>query len=309
MQSNYPIPLNGLKHFFWAAKLGSFKRAAEEIHVSEAAVSQQIRNLEQALKVSLFERQHQRVILSNQGKQLFPYVQSAFSSLFEGIASISADPQPNHLNLTTMPSFASHWLIGQLTSFYQRYPELTISMDTSVESRDFAENNYNLAIRYGPGVYPGLKSQLLMHEPIVLVCHPELLISNSITREDILKLPMIRGTFNGVNRAFQGFKKFYEFNEKQLTKEILLHDGGLGVEAARSGQGIAMQRLSLVIDLVESGELVYAREYAFREYSFYAVAPEHQFSLEKVQKFLSWLAPAMRETEQRISSHLAQIIN
>lgn len=307
MQKNYPIPLNGLRHFYWAAKLNSFKQAAATIHVSEAAVSQQIRNLEQTLGVSLFERQHQQVVLTDQGNRLFPYVQSAFNSLFDGIDAISADPQPNQLSLTTMPSFASHWLIGELSSFYQQYPELSISMDTSVEARDFEEGNYNLGIRYGQGTYPGLRSELLMHDPIVLVCHHKHLKADTITREDILRLPMIKGTFKGVDDAFGDFEKFYQFEEKQLVKEILLHDGGLGVEAARRGQGIAMQRLSLVIDLVESGELVYAKDYAFRDYNFYAVAPEPQFSLDKVQKFMHWLKTEMAKTQQRLAPHIAKI--
>jgi DNA-binding transcriptional LysR family regulator len=110
-----------------------------------------------------------------------------------------------------------------------------------------------------------------------------------------------------VNKAFQGFKDFFQFDETQITKQILLHDGGLGVEAARSGQGIAMQRLSLALDLVESGELIYAQDYAFNEYSFYAVAPEHLFTLEKVQKFLSWLKPAMEQMQQRLIPYIAKI--
>ena len=309
MDSNYPLPLNGIRNFYWAAKLGSFKRAAESLNVSEAAVSQQIRNLESVLEVKLFQRGHQKVELTAEGVVLFPHVQSAFTSLFQGVNQIIDDPEPNRLSVTTMPSFASHWLIAKLTNFYELYPELSIAMDTSVEARDFEKDNFDLAIRYGQGIYPGLRSELLMSEPVVLVCQPSLLSGSKITRQDILNLPMIRGTFEGVNRAMQGFMEHYKFREDQLSKLLLLRDGGLGAEAARSGQGIALQRLSLVADLIDNGKLVFAEDYAFTEYSFYAVAPEHHFKKKKVQRFLSWLKEEMRSTADQISHNVAKIKN
>jgi len=304
---SYPLPLNGLRHFYWAAKLASFKLAAETLHVSEAAISQQIRNLESSLKVKLFDRGHQKVTLTNKGKQLFPFVQEAFICFQRGIETIALDPEPNRLTVSTIPSFAISWLIKNLSLFNQLHPELSISIDTSLDVHDFNQQHLDIAIRYGQGDYPGLKSELLMQDPTVLVCHPRLVSDRLITRDDFLRLPLIIGTTDGVQQSLREFKKFYQIDD-QLQQEILtLRDGALGAEAARSGQGITLQRISLVADLIRSGELVYATSYASKRFSFYAVGPENHFDNPKVKKFLAWLKSEMKKTETIIAPYLEKI--
>lgn len=305
--NNYPLPLNGLRHFYWAAKLGSFKLAAETLHLSEAAISQQIRNLESALKIKLFHRSHQKVSLTNKGHQLFPYVQSAFISLHEGINIVTADPEPNRLTVSTIPSFATNWLIRRLAQFNHLHPKLSISIDTSLEVHDFESQHLDIAIRYGPGNYQGLKSEHLMSDPTVLVCHPKLVSNNQLTREDFIKLPVIIGTTDGVQRSMQDFIKFYQLENKVQQEVLTLRDGALGVEAARSGQGVTLQRISLVADLIRSGELVYAKDYASYAFSFYAVGPESHFENPKVIKFLTWLKSEMATTQKQIAPYLAKI--
>ena len=300
MEENYPIPLTGLKHFLWAAKLESFKLASEKLFVSEAAISQQIRKVETSLGVKLFKRKHQQVKLTHEGEKLFPYVQTAFSNLYQGINALAEDPYPNRLSLSTMPSLATHWLIQRLVQLNEIHPELSITMDTSVEQQTFENNELDLAIRYGQGKYPGLKSVLLMKDPTVLVCSPKLLKGEFITREDIVSIPMIVGITDGVQTALQNIKDAYGVDDGDLCETLLLKDGSLGAEAARSGQGISLQRMSLVAPMIEQGELVFANEFAFRDYNFYAVAPENHFNKEKVKKFMGWLQQEMKKTEQMI---------
>lgn len=304
---SYPLPLNGLRYFYWAAKLGSFKKAAEALHVSEAAISQQIRNLESNLKVSLFERGHQRVTLSTKGQTLFPFVQTAFLNLQEGIARIAADPRPNRLTISTMPSFAAHWLITRLAKFNKLHPTLSISVDSSIDLLNFENDAIDIAIRYGSGKYPGLKSEFLMDDPIVLVCSPKLVKNNHISRDDVLKLPAILGTADGVIPTVHAFKHFYKLPDDSYEEALLLRDGGLGVEAARNGQGISMQRISLVADSIENGELVYGTDFAMRSHCFYAVAPSEHFDNPKVKKFLDWVKGEMTLTENRIKPLIDKI--
>lgn len=306
---SYPLPLSGLRHFYWAAKLQSFKLAAQTLNVSEAAISQQIRNLEATLKVKLFKRSHQKVSLTRKGQRLFPYVQTAFVNFHEGISAIAADPEPNRLTLSTMPSFATHWLIRRLTLFNQLHPKLSISIDTSLDIVDFETSQLDVAIRYGGGNYDGVKSELLMEDPTVLVCHPRLVSDGKITREDFLRLPAIIGTTDGVIQSMQAFKDFYQLPDDSQQETLLLRDGSLGAEAARSGQGISLQRISLVVDLIDSGELVYATDFASRKFSFYAVAPESHFENPKVIKFLDWLRAEMAITANRIAPYIARIEN
>jgi len=306
---SYPIPLNGLRHFYWAAKLKSFKKAAATLNVTEAAISQQIRNLESTLNVKLFIRGHQKVTLTRKGIQLFPFVQTAFINLHEGINTLIADPEPNRLSLSTVPSFATNWLIKRLGYFNQLHPKLSISIDTSIDLLDFEIHHLDLAIRYGSGNYERVKSELLMRDPTVLVCHSKLISNGEITRDDVLRLPLIVGTTDGVKRSMQAFKKFYQIVDKLPNETLLLGDGSLGVDAVKSGQGISLQRISLVIDLIESGELVYATDYASNSFSFYAVAPESHFENSKVIKFLTWLKSEMVVTQNQIAPYITKIKN
>jgi len=303
----YPIPLNGLRHFYWAAKLTSFKKAAEALNISEAAISQQIRNLESTLNVKLFNRGHQKVTLTRKGARLYPFVQTAFINLHEGVNSLIADPEPNRLSISTMPSFATNWLIKRLGDFNLLHPKLSISIDTSIELLDFETHQLDLAIRYGSGNYSGVKSELLMSDPTVLVCRSDLVTNGKISRDDFKRLPLIVGTTNGVQKVLQRYREFYNLDNESQNETLLLGDGSLGVDAVRAGQGISLQRLGLVIDLIESGELVYATDYAYNQFSFYAVAPESHFKNPKITKFLKWLRSEMKTTEQLIAPHFAKI--
>ncbi|WP_444994459.1 LysR substrate-binding domain-containing protein [Aliikangiella sp. IMCC44359] len=304
------IPLNGLRHFLWAAKLESFKQAATKLYVTEAAVSQQIRKLESILGFPLFVRGHQKVTLTTKGEQLLPYIESAFNNIDQGLDKINHDPEPNRINLTTFPSLASNWLIGRLPKLNAKYPALSISMDTSLEKQSLDNRTYDLAIRYGVGNYAELKSQLLLVDPVVLVCSSSLVKSKQLTKKDIFRLPLIKTTYEGIDSIITTeFAKYYDFNDKQPNQALLIRDGGLGAEAARSGQGIAMQRLSLVADMIISGELVYATDYAFKDYNVYAVTTEEHFKQPKIIKFLQWINSEMQLTQKKIIPLIAKIKN
>jgi LysR family glycine cleavage system transcriptional activator len=305
----YPLPLSGLRHFYWAAKFESFKKAAIALHVSEAAISQQIRNLETSLKVKLFTRSHQKVILTTKGRKLFPFVQTAFINFQEGLNTIASDPEPNRIRISTIPSLASNWLIKRLINFNQLHPELSISIDTSLGLIDFETDNIEMAIRFGNGTYSGLRSEFLMEDPTVLVCHPRLVSNGVISRDDILSMPSIVGTTSGVRQTMNEFKKYYKITDNSNHQTLLLKDGALGVEAARNGQGITLQRMSLVVDLIESGELIYSTEFASSMFNLYAVAPNSHFENPKVIKFLSWLKSEVAITAKQIAPYLAKIEN
>ncbi|MBV1908786.1 MAG: LysR family transcriptional regulator [Kangiellaceae bacterium] len=303
----YPLPLNGLRYFYWAAKLGSFKAAAESLNVSEAAISQQIRNVESVLSVKLFERGHQKVTLTTKGNTLFPFVQTAFLNLQEGITNISSDPQPNRLTISTMPSFATNWLITRLVKFNQLHPDLSISIDSSIELLDFEKDTIDIAIRYGTGDYPRLRSEFIMHDPMVLVCHPDLVKNRTITKDDVHRLPAIIGTADGVLKTVNAFRNFYQVPDNAQDASLLFKDGSLGAEAARNGQGISIQRMSLVADWIESGELIYGTDFAVTSENFYAVAPASHFDSPKVIKFLNWIKSETAITAERIKPLVERI--
>ena len=303
----YPMPLNGLRYFYWVAKLTSFKLAAEKLHVSEAAISQQIRNLETSLEVKLFNREHQKISLTDKGRNLFPFVQTAFINLQEGISSIAKDPNPQRLYISAIPSYATNWLIRRLAKFNKAYPEISISIDTSIELLDTELNPHDLYIRYGTGNYNGLESVFLMNDPVVLVSHHSLVSNGKITRNSFLSAPFIIGTSCTVIESMEAFKKFFNVSPNSQQETLLLTDGSLGVEAVRAKQGMTLQRMSLVIDYIKSGELVYSTDYAFREFSFYACATEANMKKPKVALFIDWLKAEMKQTNNQITPYLEKI--
>jgi len=305
----YSLPLTGLRHFYWAAKLQSFKLAAKSIHVSEAAISQQIRKLEITLGVKLFDRSHQKVTLTHKGEQLFPFVEIAFNKLHEGIENVTKDPEPNKLNLSTFPSFAINWLIKRLTLFYQLHPSISITLDTAIKLRHMDNDNIDLSIRYGAGKYKGLRSELLMEDPMFMICHPSIVSNGVITRDDFLRLPFIASTQDPASHSLQEFKDFHAMPDCAPRETLFLKDGSLGIEAAKSGQGLSLQRLSLVVDLIESGELIYATDFASPTFKLYAVAPEKQFENPKIIKFLAWLKSEIDITSKKMEPHLSKISN
>ena len=117
-----------LYSFYQSAELGSFKEAAELMYISSAAVSQQIRQLEEQLEVKLFERQHRKIVLTEEGKVLHQYARQGFTALQEGVRQISLDANPNSLALSALPSFAQHWLVPRLGDFSELFPDLTVLM-------------------------------------------------------------------------------------------------------------------------------------------------------------------------------------
>ncbi|MFQ3231097.1 MAG: DNA-binding transcriptional LysR family regulator, partial [Reinekea sp.] len=120
------LPLQGLFYFYVAAEAGSFKLAAERLFITPAAMSQQIRQLEEKLDIKLFERHHREVRLTEAGRQLLPYVQTSFNALQDGVNLLGQDPDPTKLAISTLPSFAQQWLVPRLGNFSKVAPDLTI---------------------------------------------------------------------------------------------------------------------------------------------------------------------------------------
>ncbi|HET8905261.1 MAG TPA: LysR family transcriptional regulator, partial [Saccharospirillum sp.] len=147
-------PLNTLRCFALAAQYLSFKLAAEDLFVTQAAVSHQIRTLEEHLGVKLFERLNREVRLTPEGHALLPYVQEAFNSLNTGVSRLRADPNPDRLKVSVIPSFASAWLAPRLGSFRQRQPEYRVVLNPTHHVDTF-DGETDVALRFGSGRYPG----------------------------------------------------------------------------------------------------------------------------------------------------------
>lgn len=280
--------LKSLYYFYIVAKQQSIKQAAEQLFVSQAAVSQQCRLLEEHIDAPLFIRHHRHLELTEVGKRLFPYAEKAFVALSDGLAEISGDPNPTSLTITVLPSFASRWLVPRLGKFNDQFPGLDLMIKAEERIEAF-ENGLDLALRFGMGNYAGIESQFLMKDYIYPVCHPMYLDQKNIKdKQDLRRCTLLGDTMPEPGFSWQEWasKENITLHPKQLT-----YDGAHYItEATLAGQGVALLRHSIVADLISAGSLVRLFDCAEPlRYEYFACAPAHYFQREKIKLFLDWL--------------------
>ena len=155
-------PLSALRAFETAARLKSFSKAAEELNVTPAAISHQIHALEADLGVSLFHRLNRQVELTQSGRLLLPGLSEAFAGIRAAVRRVRAHNETGALTITASPSFVAKWLVLRLHRFQEKFPAVDVRISTSDEIVDLTTGDFDLAIRYGTGRYPGLDVELLL---------------------------------------------------------------------------------------------------------------------------------------------------
>ena len=153
----------------------SFSKAAEELFVTPAAVSQQIKQLESNLGVVLFRRKTRAVELTEEARAVLPLVSEGFDRLAEAVERLGVDEEAGLLTVSSVPTFAVKWLVQRLPDFSGQYPDIDVRLDATLEVRDFDRGGIDLSIRLGLGDYPGLDSTLVFYEEVSPVCSPGLL--------------------------------------------------------------------------------------------------------------------------------------
>lgn len=283
-------PLKALLAFRYAAQAQSFKVAAERLYVTQAAISQQIKTLEQSLGVSLFRRLTREVVLTPQGRQLLPFVSKGFAALEQGVAGLAQDPNPNRLTLSVLPSFAGRWLVPRLGSFQQAQPDLNIHLTPNLKLASFDDPDLDLAIRFGRGQYPDLTAKLLQREYLLPVCHPSLINRSQPVAPQLTRLPLLADDAPDMEDVWPQFEQQLGVSLRKDSTRLFMADASMLVEALLSGQGFAMLRFSLAYELLQRGQLVCPVPVALKSvFDYYLVAPESYFERSKVRRFESWL--------------------
>lgn len=280
-------PLQGLYYFYQAAHYGSFKLAAETLHVTAAAISQQIRLLEDWLGTPLFYRQHRKVVLTPEGLILFEHTQKGFQQIQSGVWLINNDPDPQRISLSTLPSFSQHWLVPRMTSFRAEHPDISVLIESKTELADFEQSSLDLCIRYGEGCYPNLHCQWLMDDLLYPVCHPLYQAQHQIySIHDLQRADLIGDIWPDIN-----WERWLATVGAKGGSSSLAYDGvNYVLEGALSVQGVALARHSLAQRYIEEGTLVRIGNIAVKpNFSYYLCAPEGYFKREKVQIFTDWI--------------------
>ncbi len=287
-------PLRTLRTFWYVAEHRSFKVAAEHLFVTQTAVSHQIRQLEDHLGVSLFERGHRALKVTREGQRLLPYVQQGFTALQAGVSLVRDEENPHEITLSAVPAFAARWLVPHLGSFQQRHPGYSLKLIADAALESFASGETDLALRYGAGHYAGLHSELLLRDSLLLVASPDWLQSHQPELEDVGSLVVMENPESS-DDSWTAWLAQQGLSGKRAPSPLTVADDGLLLEAALAGQGPVLARRSLAQTLMDQGRLerVFDLEMDATQ-GYYLVAPEAHFVRAKVRLFVRWLKEEVR---------------
>lgn len=287
-------PLKSLLYFKYVAELGSLKAAAEQLYVTQAAVSQQIKLLEEHLDCLLFERKVRQVVLTPSGQQLLPYVLTGMNSLAKGVQALRLDPRPDTLNLSVLGSFAHCWLLPRLSDFQKQHPDIKIRLEPSDKLTNFDEGETDIGIRFGEGNYPNLHTELLAADSILLACKPGLVDKSKPIRAQILEQKLIMDICPDAERAWQCFFDLHDIKKHEAPEFLSIDNAAIVVQAAQAGQGIAMVRRRLIEPQLELGQLEAVTDFEMDcLFKYFIAAPENHFRWQKVIHFCRWIKAQM----------------
>lgn len=294
--------LKAFHYFSIAARYLSIKQASEHLHVTQAAISQQIRLLEEALGVSLFHRQHRALALTTEGASLLPHLEAGFDAIERGVDSLSLDKDPNTITLSVLPSFASRWLIPRLGGFYEENPSIAINLSMTDKLETFGAQGVDMAIRFGGGDYEGVESRYLMKDYIYPVCHSAYLKKKLIKKWDDLKnLRLLDDTASDLAWDYWLQKKGLEKGKDSLNR--VRYDGShYVIDSALSAQGVAMVRHSLVAEAIEQSQLTRLSDEPLElEHQYFLCALPHYYDYPKIKRFVVWLTQQVELFSERYS--------
>lgn len=291
-------PLPSVRVFEAAARHENFTLAAGELGMTQAAVSYQIRLLEERLGIALFVRSKRRVTLSEAGRRLAPVVSDAFDRLSEGFSGL-VDEDESVLGISTAQTFASNWLAPRLGGFQITRPELAVRLLTSNAMADFARDEVDVAVRMGTGPWPGLRQHFLFCLYATPLCTPEFRDRHRLERpEDLLRVPRL-------NAHDWWWKPWLEEAGVALEDEpprqgIRLDSQALEGNAALAGHGVG-----LLTPLYWRGELAAGRLVQPFDLvvvsgpALWLVYPEHKRGRAKIRAFRDWLLAEMAAEAER----------
>jgi len=299
-----PAAIGALRAFEAAARLSSFTAAAAELGVTQSAVSHAIRDIEARLSVGLFRRTGRRIELTDAGKRYAAFVREALATLRAGDLALT-DPERRQrvLTVSVSPSFAAKWLGPRIGEFAARYPDLDLRVSANAQHVDFSDGDIDLAIRHGDGDWPALSCIRLCAEFLLPVCAPALAKGVKAPR-DLLKLALIHHRDNAAWRRW--FDRAGVSLKEADTRGVTYSEMSLAIDAAASGQGVALARSALAArDLIAGRLRCVASHREDADFAYWIVRPKDRTRSRKISRFIDWLRAEAAAEEQALAAVLA----
>jgi LysR family glycine cleavage system transcriptional activator len=288
-------PLKSLQAFEAAARRLSFSKAAEELFVTPAAISQQVKQLETYLGVPLFHRLTRSVSLTGEAKTMLPLMTEGFDSLAEAIDRLKLEGRSGILTVSTVPTFAIKWLVHHLTDFSEQYPDIDVRLDASLETRDFNRDGIDVSIRLGMGDYPGFHVSKVFDERVSPVCSPKLLEgSTPLAKLEDLKshrlLHVDWGALTNQSPDWQMWALAAGLEDMSVNRGPRFTVENMAIEAAINADGVALVSHSAVVEDLKAGRLVRPFDLTVQsDLAYWLVCPHAHLRKAKVTAFCNWL--------------------
>jgi len=290
----HPLPLQALRAFVEVGQRGSIKAAAEALHVTSGAVSQQIRLLEERVGMPLFTRERQGLRLTEAGAMVHPTLLGAFAQIAGASQALEDMGGRQTLTVSTVATFAAAWLVPRLGRFNQRHPQIEVRVEATSALVDLRRDRVDVALRHGLGEYPGLQVTRLMAPVLVPVASPALMAGQQpiITPGDCLRYPLLHDTdradwplWLAAHGASDG-----SADAARALRGSAFEDDFLLIRAAEAGQGLALVPQLYAQEEIAAGRLVQVLDLPWpARFAYYLVTRPDAATRPAVQAFMAWI--------------------
>ncbi len=299
-QNSFP-PLNPLRTFEVAARLCSLTLAAEELNVSQVAVSRQVKVLEDYLGVTLFKRLHRGVELTDEGQQLYEGVTRAFQDIANTSRRVSRRGRRDILAIQSYTTFSQRWLIPRLTHFHDIYPKIEVRLSSSIAPADFETQNLDAAIRAGKGNWPDLHAEKLLDIELIPICSPEYYRQHKLeTVDDLANARLLHSMARPTDWAAWIKRVGANVNPEPGLR---FESSALAYESASLDGGVALAVKLFVKRQLQKGNLVAPfSETCYSGEGYFLTWPKKTAPSRTLMLFLDWIREGLREEERFTSA-------
>ena len=299
-------PLNALKAFEAAARHESFTRAAEELSVTQGAVSHQVKALERDLGLLLFERSHQRLTITAAGLDFVAVVRDAFDRIAFATTRLTQAPASSTLTVSTSPDFAAKWLVHRLGRFAELHPAIDLRLSAAMHRVDFARENIDIAVRHGDGQWPDLHAVQLCEERLFPVCSPRLIKPSAVRKvppAQVLKFALLHMDDRS---TWARWLTLAGVKAPKTLKGLVMNRASLLIDAAVDGQGVALARSVLAArDLINQRVVAPFALAMPLSNTYWIASPKATAEQTKIKTFRDWLLAEARSDMQQINKLMA----
>lgn len=279
---------SALAAFDSVARLGSFSAAADELSLTQGAISRQVSGLEEQLGIPLFDRTSRGVLLTAVGVDYAKAVAAALAQIRSASLQVMTKQHSDQLNLAILPTFGTRWLMPRIPQFVARHPEITLNFATRIGVFDFDRDGIDMAIHIGQPDWPGAECTFLMEEMVAPVVSPAFLKAHPLREgADLMRLPLLHMS----SRPGAWTHWFESLGVTGTPSQAMRFEQfGSVAQACIAGLGVALMPLFLIDSELASGQLVEAFPHQVRSPSaYYAVAPKSKAGFRPVVAFRAWL--------------------